>query len=479
MAALAGCRQTWSSELVSVNADGTNGGNDWSDYPVISPDGTKVAFMTVASDLGPVDTNPYPDIYVRDLVSGTTTLVSVNAAGTDSGNRGSSLPKFSSDGTKVLFTSSASDLGPTDTNGTEQDVYVRDLVTGTTSLVSADAAGVSRGGDAPTFSPDGTKVAYMGPRETATGPATSGSTILVTDLTTGTTTDVVPEAPTTSPTVSKFPVFSPDGTKIAFVSTSGALGPHDSSKGGLLDDVYVRDLVHGTTTLVSANASNTDSGNRYSGDPVYSPDSSRVVFTSLATDLGPLDTNGAPDLYVRDLSTNTTQLVSADATGSAAGFSDHPVFSPDGTSVAFVSGRAGFGPHDTNGKPDVYLRHLLTGTTTLVSVNADSDDSGNDASAAPAFTPDSSTVVFLSRATDLGPTDAIRSLDVYARDLRGGITHMISMNASRDGGGNLNTTQFAISASGPIVFTSGASNLGHPDTNDAVDIYVATRIATP
>jgi hypothetical protein len=67
-AVLSACNppQPWSSRLVTVNASGTDAANDWSDRPVLSPDGTKVAFETLASDLGPHDTNGYVDVYVRD-----------------------------------------------------------------------------------------------------------------------------------------------------------------------------------------------------------------------------------------------------------------------------------------------------------------------------------------------------------------------------------------------------------------------------
>jgi hypothetical protein len=83
--ALSGCapRQPWQTELVVA---GTNGGYATSAGGVFSPDGTKVLFQTVAGDLGPTDTNGESDVYLRDLASGTATLVSANGEGTDSGD---------------------------------------------------------------------------------------------------------------------------------------------------------------------------------------------------------------------------------------------------------------------------------------------------------------------------------------------------------------------------------------------------------
>ena len=141
---LSGCRDRWGSELVSVDEAGTDAGNGMSPDGVLSSDGTKVAFATLGSDFGPRDTNGNADVYVRDLATGVTTLVSVNGAGTDSSDHVSSTPVFSPDATKVAFSSHASNLGPTDTH-VGKDVYIRDLSTGTTSLVSANADGSDSG----------------------------------------------------------------------------------------------------------------------------------------------------------------------------------------------------------------------------------------------------------------------------------------------------------------------------------------------
>ena len=129
--------------LVSVNTAGSASGNSSSFSPVWSPDGTKVAFRSFASDLDPLDTDSLDDVFVRGVVAGTTTLVSVNAAGTASGNGFSFGPVvWSPDGTKVAFFSGASDLDPLDTD-TGQDVFVRFLTgTGIWSATEPAMAGV-------------------------------------------------------------------------------------------------------------------------------------------------------------------------------------------------------------------------------------------------------------------------------------------------------------------------------------------------
>ena len=113
--------------------------------PAISADGRFVAFNSEASDLVANDTNGTSDVFVRDLQLGTTTLVSVNRFGTGSGNSSSGASVISADGRFVAFASDASDLVANDINGATNDVFVRDLQLGTTTLVSINRFGTGSG----------------------------------------------------------------------------------------------------------------------------------------------------------------------------------------------------------------------------------------------------------------------------------------------------------------------------------------------
>src|SRR5262249_30552769 len=138
-------------------------GTGLSNAPSVSADGRYVAFVSSAPDLVPGDTNGTGDVFVRDLKAGTTTLVSVNSAGTASGNRASQSPSISAAGRYVAFVSFATDLVANDANGTG-DVFVRDLWTGTTTLVSVNQAGTAsaNGNSAnPVISADGSHVAFV------------------------------------------------------------------------------------------------------------------------------------------------------------------------------------------------------------------------------------------------------------------------------------------------------------------------------
>ena len=85
--------------------------------------------------MGPVDTNGQEDIYLHDFTTGDNTLVSTDASGDDSGEYLSVGAVFGRNGQLVAFMSLAGDLGPEDDNE-GWDIYVRDLTTGLTSIVS-------------------------------------------------------------------------------------------------------------------------------------------------------------------------------------------------------------------------------------------------------------------------------------------------------------------------------------------------------
>jgi len=115
-----------STVRVSVDSLG-NEGNGHSYSPFISADGRYVAFESNANDLVGVgnDTNPFSDIFVRDLPGGPTTLVSVDSAGIqDPIPSSSSSPSLSSNGRYVAFDSDAV-LVATDNNGLS-DIFVHD-----------------------------------------------------------------------------------------------------------------------------------------------------------------------------------------------------------------------------------------------------------------------------------------------------------------------------------------------------------------
>lgn len=117
-------RQTRTIQRVSLTSDGREA-NDWNGLPVIAPDGSAIVFTSWATNLVPFDTNGTEDVFVRNLTTGTTVRVSVNDDG-EEGNGPSSWPRIAAHGRYVVFESDASNLVADDTNGTK-DIFLYDL----------------------------------------------------------------------------------------------------------------------------------------------------------------------------------------------------------------------------------------------------------------------------------------------------------------------------------------------------------------
>lgn len=117
--------QSGSNQLVTVNRGGTAPANGDSQGPVLTPDGQKIAFLSTASDLTAAG-NPGSNyqIYVRDLNSGHTRLVSAAANSQPAGSSlAAALLAISDDGMRVAFDYSGSDLASNDLNEAS-DIFV-------------------------------------------------------------------------------------------------------------------------------------------------------------------------------------------------------------------------------------------------------------------------------------------------------------------------------------------------------------------
>jgi len=387
---------------VSVDSAG-NQGNSGSYQPSISADGRFVAFNSRASNIVPGDTNNTLDIFVRDTLTNTTTGVSVDSAG-NQGNSGSGDPSISADGRFVAFTSAASNLVPGDTNNSF-DIFVRDLSTNTTTRVSVDSAGNqgNSGSNYPSISADGRFVAFTSAASNLVpGDTNNLADIFVRDLLTNTTTRVsVDSAGNQANLVSSEPSISANGRFVAFGSQGSNLVPGDTNN---RNDIFVRDLLTNTTTGVSVDSAG-KLGNSISSLPSISADGRFVAFFSDASNLVPRDTNNSNDIFVRDLSTNTTTRVSVDSAGNQGnGESYSPSISADGRFVAFYSGTTNLVPGDTNGSSDIFVRDTRANTTTRVSVDS-AGNQGNGESYTPSISADGRFVAFISNASNLVPRD--------------------------------------------------------------------------
>ena len=148
-------QQTGETTIISRASDG-NLGNGSSGEPSISADGNSIAFSSAASNLVAEDWNNQQDVFLWRRGTVGLTRVSVATDGTE-GNSTSTDPVISADGSRIVFTSGATTLANTDSNGFIYDVFLHDLEKGTTTILSSGLAG---GGDWPAISDNGESVSF-------------------------------------------------------------------------------------------------------------------------------------------------------------------------------------------------------------------------------------------------------------------------------------------------------------------------------
>jgi Tol biopolymer transport system component len=456
---------TPTTTAVSVIGPGLENEGETGEYhsynPSISADGMRVAFESYAGDLVENDTNndfiPVLDVFVRDLDDETTVLVSgttddipeapSRAEGDwSSGNGNSQNPSISADGRYVAFDSNADNLVENDSNY-ERDVFVHDLDTGDTVLVSVNSEGEQAVGDessyAPSISGDGRYVAFY------------------------------------SDAYNLDPVDEPDYNYNIFVHDRDANGDGDYDE---------QDVEGGISTVrITKSLDGTGDADGDCYDPVISEDGRYVAFYSDADNLVETDTNDGYDVFVHDLQTGETELVNVSSDEEQAEYgSDSYVtgLSSDGRYISFTSDAENLVDDDENGYTDVFVRDTVAGTTTRITA----DDSGNEANGnsgekeefcwvtcgdtgGTAISADGRYVAFNSEADNLVETDTLGYTDVFVKDFLGEgptITRISPDEGSIEGG-----TQVTISGSN---FVDGAT-VTFGDV-DATGVAVASLVAT-
>jgi WD40-like Beta Propeller Repeat len=405
---------TATTDRVSVSSAGTQASDRSGSGISVSSTGGFVAFTSAAPNLVLGDTNGDTDVFVRDVVAGTTTRVSVGADGREA-NAQSFYPSISADGRLVAFESLAWNLVPGDVNGAS-DIFVRDIVAGTTTLVSANQLGVQ--GDSfsnsPAISAGGGFVAFdSSATNLVDGDENGLPDIFVKNLTDGSVQLASlawdeEQANSTSRAAS----VSSDGNRVAFMSGASNLTQRFDSNSA--DDIFVRDIAAGTTALVSADPD----GNYVEAEsmlPSISADGRFVAFESN----GPI-IPGEPGNheYVRNLDTATTVIADIQLNGQpATAYTAHGSLSSTGRFVAFVSSSRKLVLGDTNGKMDVFVRDLALGRTVRVSVSTAGVQGNGDSSAidVPAISFSGRAAAFFSSASNLVPDDTNGVDDAFVR----------------------------------------------------------------
>lgn len=398
--------QVCSTEQLSLGPNG-----EWTDRdsgaPVLSSDGRFVAFRTIATVFGA--SASAPQIVFIDRASGAQELITVaqNGQPSSGANLWATPRGISNDGRFVTFESTGADLTPNDTNASI-DVFVRDRLSGATTLLARMADGSNPG--------------------TAAGGEMTW-----------------------------------DGRWIA-IETSRALVASDTNASV---DVYLLERSSGALVPVSVDLQGLPAGD--ASNSLLSADGRKVVFRSASPNLIAADTNGMPDVFVRDLDLATTQRASeAPDDTELDSWSQPRGFSANGRFVAFETSATNALPGYTRG---VYLADLERDLVYPIVL-------GNSPFQVPldigpvALSADGRQCAFISRDA-LTAGDGNSTRDVFVRDIAAGVTRLVSAKPDGTASG-ANAEHVALSADGrAIVFSSRSGALTSPPiANGALDVFV-------
>ena len=456
------------------------GGDGNSVAPTLSPDGRFVVFTSAANDLVPGGNSFYSlNVFLRDRTGNTTVLVSGNLSGTGGGNGSSMLGQVSTNGQFVVFQSDASNLVPNDTNGVT-DIFVRDLVAGTTTLVSASTNGGPANGAStdPVMTPDGRYVAFISRASNLVSGDTNGiPDIFIRDLVAGTN-DLVSvgalcSALVSPGTIMATPVITPDGRYVAFFSRATNLV--SAVPGTTTGEVYVRDRLTGTTTWASTNAAAIVSAmiqqtNAPSYHPQLSDDGRYVAFKTGAT-----ASTGVAVILQYDSTTGATTVVNTNGIGGSVDVDETygPEMTPDGRFIAFARQEGS----TNSGYASVHVWDAQLASDTLASDNG-SGVPTNTTSHTPNISPDGRFVAFLSNATNLVGNAVANGFHVYLRDRQSNTTQLVDVDTNGIGSTDDTLTTLSLSADGRYVaFSSPDGSLVSLDKNRADDVFVRDLVA--
>lgn len=396
-----------------------------SSAPSISGDGSLVAFVSLANFVTGVTGT---QIYAHNRQTNQIEVISRDSDTTvvNEGGGVSSDPAISANGRFVAFVSQSTNL-VAGVNG--QQVYLRDRQTGQTTLVSRNTAG---------------QTASAGSNNTA-------------------------------------PAISNDGQFIAFVSNANNL-----VTGVFGQQIYIRDIVNGTTSLVSKDNNPTPAqGNGTSSAPSISSNGQMVAFVSQAPNLlSPALSVAGQQIYIHDRfasANGVTSLISKDNSAIAGiGASSTPSISGDGRFVAFMSLAANLVASVSGQQIYLHDRNTgLTGTTTLISHdNSGVPVQGNGASSVPSISSNGQVITFASLAPNLlNPAPAVAGQQIYSHDRLAGVngtTGLVSKDNSVTpvAGSGASDTPSANSNGSFVAFSSSATNLVTALPAAPSDIYV-------
>ena len=354
------------------------------------------------------------DLFLHDISARTTEIVSLANDGSQISNGRPVFAGMNSDASRVAFLCDDPEMVAVDTNGSEDDVFLRDRLTGTTRIISLDTNG-----------------------------------------------DQIPGISSA--------LLSENGTHLAFTTTATLDPVNDTNTGVLGFDIYVKDLVNNTVTLATPRTGPVTNSTGIALSDL-SADGNIVIIEDNSGTLVAGDTNDDSDVFVRNMTAGTTVRI-----GDNSGRTFIGRCSSDGRFVSFRSNVNTFAPvtpPDTSGE-DVFVLDRQTGEYRIINVNSEGQiDSATVES--PRISDDGRFAVFPSFGTTLDPlvTTPPGFLHLYVHDTQEGLTQL----AARSATGALPNNEVigrAISPDGRwLGFSTDATNLVTPDNNQTRDIYI-------
>ncbi len=435
MPALAAGRLKLVSSARPEDTPDTAGGLSW--FPQMSADGRFVAFISDARNLvpGQVTLNTQNNVFLYDRLTGTTTLVS-HAAGSPqtTADSGSGISQISADGAFVLFGSRARNLLPGGLGDAPDNsqVYLFERATGEVTLVSRRADGKP-------------------------GNADSGG----------------------------FNAISADGGWILYRSQATDLVSPPLQLQLIRTNVFLYERATGRTMLVSRSAADPSrAGNDESDMPTLSADGRFAAYVSLATDLvtGQLNPVAAWHIFLFDRLTGTNTLATHAAGSALTGANSDSVhsylsLSADGRYLAYTSSATDLvsGVTDANDKPDVFLYDRLTNSNLLAGRSSASpgvpDPLGSNY---PIVSADGSTVAYFQG-------EGTRPAHAFLFDRTAGTSTLATRSADHPGEpASAGADALALSDDGRyLLFASPATDLiaGQIDGPQSDDIFLHDRAA--
>jgi hypothetical protein len=307
-------RNTGITKLISVDENGQEGNAD-SYNPAISGDGKLVAFESYSSNLVSNDKNGVRDVFVWHSTTNKIERVSVGQDGKEA-NAESYEPSLSGDGNLIAFTSAASNISQTEKGVSNNNVFIRDITSGSTIMISIDP-GAKKGGG-------GSK-----------------------------------------------PSISYDGTRIAFYSNTDALVADD--KNGLWD-IFLWDKNNPKLKRISltADGKERNQGNESANrivSPAISGNGRYIAFTTTATNMSPGDVNAFQDVFIYDSNTGAT-IIASNSSDGKPGNGDSPIQQGEKIAVSFDGKWIAFSTNASNlGVPaaNIVMHNMSTGENRAVS----------------------------------------------------------------------------------------------------------------